>query len=226
MTDTLFASIITAGSLTGSSFFICTACSLIIGLFVGWAYTRQNSCTKSFFMTLVLLPAIVQMVIMLVNGNIGAGVAVAGAFSLVRFRSAAGRGQEITYIFLAMTAGLATGMGYLAAALVYTGLIALVSLAIGAAGPLLTGSQERLLKITVPETLDYEGAFDDLLGRYTKKADLIEVRTASMGSLYRLTYEIVLKPEMSTRALMDEIRRRNGNLEISCGRPVENVQEL
>lgn len=226
MTDTLFASIITSGALTGSTFLLCTVCSLLIGLFIGWAYTRQNACTRSFFMTLVLLPAIVQMVIMLVNGNIGAGVAVAGAFSLVRFRSAAGRGQEITYIFLAMTAGLATGMGYLAVAALYSVLIVLVSLALSAAGDAMVGKGERILKITVPETLDYEGAFDDLLGSYTKKAELIEVRTASMGSLYRLTYEIVMKPEMSTRSLMDEIRQRNGNLEISCGRPAENVQEL
>lgn len=226
MTDTLFASIITSGTLTGSAFLLCTACSLLIGLFAGLSYARQNACTKSFFMTLVLLPAIVQMVIMLVNGNIGAGVAVAGAFSLVRFRSAAGRGQEITYIFLVMTAGLATGMGYLAVAALYSVLIVLVSLILGLVGTSLTGSGQRILKITVPETLDYEGAFDDLLGTYTKKADLIEVRTASMGSLYRLTYEIVMKPEMSTRNLMDEIRRRNGNLEISCGRPAENIQEL
>lgn len=226
MTDTLFASIITSGTLTGPAFLICTACSLVIGLLVGLAYTRQNACSKSFFMTLVLLPAIVQMVIMLVNGNIGAGVAVAGAFSLVRFRSAAGRGQEITYIFLAMTAGLATGMGYLSVAALYTVFILLVSLVLGIFGTALTGSGQRILKITVPETLDYEGVFDDLLGTYTKKADLIEVRTASMGSLYRLTYEIVMKPDMSTRSLMDEIRRRNGNLEISCGRPAENVQEL
>lgn len=226
MTDTLFASIITSGTLTGPAFLICTACSLVIGLLVGLAYTRQNACSKSFFMTLVLLPAIVQMVIMLVNGNIGAGVAVAGAFSLVRFRSAAGRGQEITYIFLAMTAGLATGMGYLSVAALYTVFILVVSLVLGIFGTALTGSGQRILKITVPETLDYEGAFDDLLGTYTKKADLIEVRTASMGSLYRLTYEIVMKPDMSTRSLMDEIRRRNGNLEISCGRPAENVQEL
>ena len=226
MTDTLFASIITSGTLTGPAFLLCTACSLVIGLFVGLVYTRQNACSKSFFMTLVLLPAIVQMVIMLVNGNIGAGVAVAGAFSLVRFRSAAGRGQEITYIFLAMTAGLATGMGYLSVAALYTVFILLVSLVLGIFGTALTGSGQRILKITVPETLDYEGVFDDLLGTYTKKADLIEVRTASMGSLYRLTYEIVMKPDMSTRSLMDEIRRRNGNLEISCGRPAENVQEL
>ena len=226
MTDTLFASIITSGTLTGPAFLLCTACSLLIGLFVGLAYTRQNACSKSFFMTLVLLPAIVQMVIMLVNGNIGAGVAVAGAFSLVRFRSAAGRGQEITYIFLAMTAGLATGMGYLSVAALYTVFILVVSLVLGIFGTALTGSGQRILKITVPETLDYEGAFDDLLRTYTKKADLIEVRTASMGSLYRLTYEIVMKPDMSTRSLMDEIRRRNGNLEISCGRPAENVQEL
>lgn len=169
--------------------------------------------------TLVMLPAIVQIVIMMVNGNIGAGVAVAGAFSLVRFRSVAGKGQEITAIFLAMTAGLATGMGYLGLAVIFSLVMMAVFFILQAchAGEHL---QEREVRITVPEELDYEGLFEEVFGRFTKTNELTEVKTTNMGSLYRLTYTVTLLPGASIRQMLDEIRILNGNLEVACGRPV------
>ena len=175
--------------------------------------------------TLATLPAIVQSVIMMINGNIGAGVAVAGAFSLVRFRSAAGKGQEITAIFLAMTAGLAAGMGYLGLAVIFSLVMMAVFLVLQA---LHIGEhiQEREIRITVPETLDYENVFEEVLQQYTKSYELTEAKTTNMGSLYRLTYMARLLPGVSTRQMLDDLRVRNGNLEVSCGRPVTGHSEM
>ncbi len=221
----IFGTVLTNG-VTGGTFFLCTLVSIGIGFFIACIYNLRNHYSKSFLITLALLPAIVQMVIMLVNGNVGAGVAVAGAFSLVRFRSAAGSGQEITSIFLTMAVGLATGMGYLTIAVLFAAIIALVNLLLtvsrfGEAGP-----GRQILKITIPEGLDYEDVFTEILGRYTSRFSLQEVRTSSMGSLYKLTYEIFLRQEVSVREMIDELRTRNGNLEISCSRPVTQSDAL
>ncbi len=218
--DLIFGSIITNGTITGASFLIATVCSLAIGLFIAFMYTIKSSYSRSYIITLALLPAIVQMVIMLVNGNIGAGVAVAGAFSLVRFRSAPGTGKEITSIFLAMAVGLATGMGYIGIAAIFAVIITVANLILMGSGFGSGAAEEKTLKITVPEGLDFEGIFDDIFARYTTKAELCEVKTSGMGSLYKLNYSIVMRNRASTKGMIDEMRQRNGNLEISCSRPV------
>ena len=225
MTSLLFGTIIDNNAVTAGAFWAATACSLLIGAFIAFMYSRKNHATPSMLITLVILPAVVQLVIMMVNGNIGAGVAVAGAFSLVRFRSVAGRGQEITAIFLAMAVGLATGMGYLGLAVIFSVIIMILyfilqTMHIG------EHRQLREVRITVPEDLDYEGVFDDIFSCFTESSELIEVRTANMGSLYKLMYHVVLRPETSVKQFLDEIRIRNGNLEVSCGRPVTREGEL
>ncbi len=219
-TDLLFGTIITNSTVTGASFMIATVCSLVIGVFIAFMYTIKNSYSKSYIITLALLPAIVQMVIMMVNGNIGAGVAVAGTFSLVRFRSAPGTGKEITSIFLAMAVGLATGMGYIGLAAIFAVIINLANLILIGSGFGNGSAEEKTLKITVPEGLDFEGIFDDIFARYTTKAELCEVKTSGMGSLYKLNYSVVMRNRASTKGMIDEMRQRNGNLEISCSRPV------
>lgn len=230
MLDSLFASILTtssaAATLSLGKLLLCTATSLALGAAIAAIHTFRNRYTKGFVMTLALLPAVVQMVILMVNGNLGTGVAVAGAFSLVRFRSAPGSAREICSIFLAMAVGLATGMGYLAAA-------ALFVLVIGGASILYTclrfGEQKQLekeLKITIPETLDYTDLFDDLFARYTAHWKLEQVKTTNMGSLYRLDYRIVLRDPAQEKAFLDELRCRNGNLEIVCGRLPLLTEEL
>ena len=224
-TDYIFGSIIGATGITGTTFIIATLCSLAIGCFIAFMYTLKNTYSKSYIVTLALLPAIVQVIIMLVNGNIGAGVAVAGTFSLVRFRSAPGSGKEITSIFLAMAVGLATGMGYIGIAAVFTVIITLANFILSSMNFHDVGTEEKTLKITVPESLDFEGIFDDIFTRYASKADLEEVRTTGMGSLYKLTYKIVLRQKASTKGMIDELRQRNGNLEITCSRPVMTKAE-
>ena len=213
-------SIISGSGLSLTSFLICTAVSLILGLAVAGLCMVKNKASKSFVLALAVLPAVVQMVIMLVNGNIGAGVAVAGAFSLVRFRSASGSAREIAMIFLAMAIGLATGMGYVAAAAIFFVILALFILLPTFPRCGAGKENERSLKITIPEDLDYDGLFDDLFQRYTSSHELEKVKTSNMGTLYELEYKVVLKDEQMPRAFLDELRCRNGNLNISCGKPV------
>ena len=216
MGNVLFGTILENGVVTAGGFWAATACSLLIGAFVAFIYSRKNHCSSSMVMTLIMLPAIVQMVIMMVNGNIGAGVAVAGAFSLVRFRSVAGKAQEITAIFLVMAAGLAAGMGYL-------GLAVLFSLVIMVVYMILTSlhvgerDEEREVKITVPEDLDYEGIFDDLFQAYTRSSALERVKTTNMGTMYELTYRVILRAPEKEKEFIDGLRCRNGNLTVTLG---------
>ena len=199
-------------------FLICTVVSLVLGLGTAMLCMYKSRYTQSFVVTLAMLPAVVQVVIMLVNGNIGAGVAVAGAVSLVRFRSAPGSAREIGMIFLAMAIGLATGMGYVVLAVAFFLIMAAFVVILGAVQFGSSNEYERELKITIPETLDYEGLFDDLFQKYTRSAQLYRVKTSNMGTLYEVDYHIVLKTERIPREFLDELRCRNGNLNIVCGR--------
>lgn len=202
-------------TLTASNFLLSFAISLALGFVIAGLYMFRSHYSKSFVMTLVMLPAVVQVVILLVNGNLGVGVAVAGTFSLVRFRSVPGTAREITSIFLAMAVGLAAGMGYL-------GIAVLLVVVLGAVSMILTitsfGDQRNRkdLRITIPESLNYTDVFDDILKRYAKNWELVQVKTTNMGSLYKLTYQIEMKDTSEEKKMIDELRCCNGNLEISC----------
>lgn len=211
-------SIITGTEITLGAFLICTAVSLALGLGVALLCMYKSGYTQSFIVTLAMLPAVVQVIIMLVNGNIGTGVAVAGAFGLVRFRSAPGTAKEIGMIFLAMAIGLATGMGYVVLAALFFAVMALFILALSRLRFGGGNENERELKITIPENLDYEGLFDDLFRQYARSVRLDRVKTSNMGTLYELDYRIVLKEERVPKEFLDELRCRNGNLNIVCGR--------
>lgn len=222
----MLETILTNGTFSPAEFLLCTAASLALGMLASLAYMYKNTYGRGFVCTLALLPMMVQVVIMLVNGNLGTGVAVMGAFSLVRFRSVPGSAREIAAIFTAMVIGLATGTGYLAVAAGFVGLV-------GLAGVLLTrcsfggrGEDARELKIVIPENLDYEGLFDDLMSAYTKKGTLVRVRTTNMGSLYELTYRVSLRDARRSKEFLDQLRIRNGNLNISLGRPASEREEL
>ena len=208
-------------------FLICLGVSLLLGLILAAVYIYKNEYSKSFLITLALLPAVVCVVIMMVNGNIGAGVAVAGAFSLVRFRSAPGSAKEIVAIFLAMGAGLIAGMGYLGFAALFTVIMCVMLLVYSAlASAARSEAVNKTLKITIPEDLDYTGVFDDIFDEYTKKYELIKVKTTNMGSMFRLTYNITLKDVTKEKQMIDRIRERNGNLEIFVSRQENKVAEL
>lgn len=202
--------------ITVGSFLLCMGCSLLIGLILAFSCRYQGRYTRSFLVTLMLLPGVVCVIIMMVNGSVGAGVAVAGAFSLVRFRSAPGTGREITMLFLAMGAGLIAGMGYLGFALLFALIMSVMNVLYNrlGLGEGRNGQRYRTLSVTIPESLDYSGVFDEVLRHYTTDYTLTRVKTTNMGSLFRLSYDLTLREGASEKELIDQLRCRNGNLEI------------
>ncbi len=220
MLDGIFASLYTT-SVTAPAFLAVSLLSVGLGYGIALTYRKISGEGGTMFSALTVLPFLVQLVILLVNGNLGAGVAVAGAFSLVRFRSAPGSARDITVIFLSMTVGLCCGMGYWApavlAALVTCGLLLLQKKP-------QTDPCERELRVTIPENLDYNDLFSDLFAGYTASCKLLRVKTVNMGSLYSLHYLVRLKDPAGEKELLDAMHCRNGNLEISCGLPAEYKQ--
>lgn len=221
----LFTSVITT-TIDAKSFMLCSLASVIIGAFVAFAYTYKSKSSKNFTITIALLPLVVQVVIMLVNNSLGAGIAVAGAFSLTRFRSVPGSAKEICAVFATMAVGLATGMGFIGVGAIFAVIMILLNLLYSAVLFNQKRPQSQTLKITVPEGLDFYTLFDDLFEKYTSENELTKVKTTSMGSLYQLTYNVTLKDETQQKAFIDDIRCRNGNLDISLGRPVTPKEEL
>ena len=214
--------------ITVEKFLLCLGVSLGLGIVLALAYAFKARYTKSFLVTMATLPAIVCVVIMMVNGNVGAGVAVAGAFSLVRFRSAPGSAKEIAAVFLSMGAGLVCGMGYLGYASLFTAIMALILVVYNVIdnARIGRGSLRKTVKITIPEDLDYTGAFDDLFDKYTTSHELVRVKTTNMGSMFRLTYNLTLRNSKDEKAFIDEIRCRNGNLEIMVSKEETQTGEL
>ncbi len=221
----MFDSIIETG-ITSGTFFVCVMASLFLGAVIALSYMFRSQYSKSFVVTLALLPAIVQMIIMMVNGNIGVGVAVAGAFNLVRFRSVPGNAREIGSVFLSMAVGLATGMGFIWVAAIFTAIMVIFTLFYTLVGFGKAKSADRELKITIPENIDYTNLFDDLLKKYTSFSELVRVRTVNMGSLFQLVYKVRLRDVNKTKQFLDELRCRNGNLDIVCTLPAYGKEEL
>ena len=218
----------TSEALSASAFLIVIASALALGALHALLYGFNNRSSKSFAVTLATLPAIVSVVILMVSGSIGAGVAVAGTFSLVRFRSAPGSAKEIAAVFTSMALGLACGMGYPGFAFLFGLILALADTlyAHSSFGEIRGGSLHKTLLITVPESLEYNGVFDDIFSEYTREARLVRVKTTNLGSLNRLSYELTLKRPGCEKAMIDELRCRNGNLEISLGEQSTEHNEL
>jgi len=230
MLNNLFRGIFstTENVISVQNFVLCMIIALASGIILALVYTYKNRFTKSFVVTLAMLPAVVCVVIMMVNGNVGAGVAVAGAFSLVRFRSVPGTASEIGTIFIAMGAGLIAGMGYLAYTLLFTVIMAIIMVVYNASGlgKAKHAEKDRILRITIPEDLDYTNVFDDILQQYTTKYRVASVKTTNMGSMFKLTYDVTLADIKQEKEFIDELRCRNGNLEISMSMQEVNSYEL
>lgn len=211
-----------------TDFMLCLGVALVLGFVMAMAYMYKTRYTKSFVVTLTLLPAVVCIVIMMVNGNVGAGVAVAGAFSLVRFRSVPGTAKEICTLFLAMGAGLITGMGYIGYATLFTLVMCLMFLIYSHTdfGTKKNAAAYKTLVITIPEDLDYSTVFDDILEEYTNEYDLFKVKTTNMGSMFKITYNVTLKDVKKEKEMIDKLRCRNGNLEITVSKQETTVTEL
>ena len=214
-------------SLTTAGLIGCSAASVLLGLAIAVCYMIcTDRYSKSFVITLAVLPILVQSVIMLVNGNLGVGIAVMGAFSLVRFRSMQGTAKEIGAVFFAMAIGLATGMGYVAYAAMFTVVVALMFIVLSKTGFGEKKEVAKHLKVTIPENLNYMGLFDDIFGKYTNYAKLEKVKTTNLGSMFELTYGLTLKDVGLEKEMIDEIRTRNGNLTITCGQESHGGEEL
>ncbi|MBR3294785.1 MAG: DUF4956 domain-containing protein [Clostridia bacterium] len=221
--SSIFDSVLT-GTFTADIFLYCLLASLLCGAIISVATGYRNKVSKGFLISIVLMPAVVFAVITMVNGNIGTGVAVMGAFSLIRFRSNAGKAKDILSIFLAMTCGLACAAGYIVIGILFALVISIIMVLLVK----LYGAQDKkmTLNITIPESLEFENNFDDLFDKYTKQADLIKTKTANMGSLYKLQYELIMKKDTSIKNFLDDLRCRNGNLEISIFETKEDEEQL
>ena len=220
--DNLFTGLFETTSSTSlisiGKFFICIMAALLAGLIIALSYKIRNKTTQNFVTTLVLMPAMVCVIILMVNGNIGTGVAVTGAFSLIRFRSVAGSSSDLGAIFLAMGTGLIIGMGYIGFAFVFAIIISIMQIIYANIGMGKRDDVDRTMRIAIPEDLDYTGVFEDLFEKYTISNQLTNVKTTDMGSLFRLTYNISLKDAKLEKELIDNLRCRNGNLEISISK--------
>lgn len=223
----MFDSIYSA-AVTPTQFFLMAATALISGFFYSWIMSFRIRSTKRFFIVSALIPFMVSAVITFVNGNIGAGVAIGGAFGLIRFRSAQGSADEIAAILVAMGSGIAFGMGYIVYGVIILLAMAVFFLILSTVNVFEHKgiTNDRLLRITIPETLEYSGAFDDAFDFYLKKAESVGVKTTGMGSMFRLSYKIQMKDPKEEKAFIDELRTRNGNLEISILPYTEQTNQL
>ena len=228
MFDSTFVNLFTASTITLGDLLLCVFVALALGVGISLTYQFRNACSQSLAVTLVCLPPVVAVVIMMVGGNLGTGLAVAGTFSLVRFRSMPGTAREIFTVFLSTAVGLACGAGYpvIGAILAVVVCVALLVLNLVNFGGGKNSHLRKVLRVTVPEDLDYTGVFDDIFEEYTAQAKLVSVKTTNLGSLNKLSYEVTLKSAGTEKAMIDALRCRNGNLEISISTQEMNLRYL
>ena len=207
--------------ITLTAFLICIFSSIILGVLASLVFNAGAHHSGSWAQSIAMLPSVVTLVIMLVNGNIGAGLAVAGTFAMVRFRSAVGSAKEITGLFYSVAIGLACGMGYVGFAAIFFVIIAIFEFCMKKSHFGKVGNNNRSLQITIPENMDYEELFDDLFEKYTSRHELVRVKTTNMGTLFELTYQVQLKDVSTSKQFIDDIRCRNGNLKIICSREAD-----
>jgi hypothetical protein len=220
----MFSSIL-GSTLTISNFAICLSVALALGFVVSFMHMKTTKSNKNFVTTLFVLPALVTTVILLVNGNLGTSVAVLGAFSLVRFRSIPGNSKEILSVFFAMAIGLAVGVGYIGFAAIFTIAISLIVALLSIFNFGQSMRDTKMLKILIPEDLDYTEVFNDIFNDYVDSSDMVSAKTVNMGSIFELTYRVDLKKNINEKEFIDKLRVRNGNLKISLSHPLTD-QEL
>ncbi len=222
MLNSIFSSV-SSTSIEISSLIICLVVSLVLGFIIALVHKYTSRCSKDFLITVALLPILVQSVMLMVNGNLGTSVAIMGAFSLVRFRSIPGTSKEILIVFFAMAVGLATGMGQIWFALMLTIIGTVMIVLFNKVSLFDRNSKEKELKILIPENLDYTDVFNDIFSEYTKKVSLVKSKTTNMGSMFELTYSVILKDKVKEKDFIDKIRMRNGNLKISLSSDIDNA---
>ena len=204
----------TSSGLDIKTILICSAVAIALGLVIAFTHLKTSKTSKNFLITLTILPLLVEVVMLMVNGSLGTSIAILGAFGLIRFRSIAGNSKEISSVFFAMAVGLALGMGHILFAAVITTLTIAVIIILSKTNIFNLAAQPQTLEITIPEDLDYTTAFDDVFKKYTSSATLVRSKTTNMGSLYQLTYDVCLKKSTNEKAFLDAIRVKNANLKV------------
>ena len=211
----------TASTIELSSILICTLVSLLLGFVIAHTHKKTSKYSKDFLITLAILPVLVQTIMIMVNGNLGTSIAIVGAFSLVRFRSLPGTSKEILSVIFAMTVGLATGMGQVIYAIIITLIVSIAIIIFSKVDILALNKEEKILKIVVPESMDYTTMFDEIFEKYTKENHLENVKTTNMGSLFDLTYRITLANGVNEKEFIDAIRVKNGNLKVMLSHDIK-----
>ena len=211
---------ILSGNLDLLKFAICMGTAFILGLVIAIVHMLSSRTNKNFVVTLTMLPMLIALVILLVNGNLGTSVAIVGAFSLVRFRSIPGNSREIMFIFFAMAIGLAVGTGYIGYACIFTLTVGLLSLLLTKINFGDFDSKNKRLTIVIPEDLDYTEVFNEEFKEYLSYNKLIKSKTINMGSMFELTYEVSLKDKKNEKEFIDKLRVKNGNLKIILSHPM------
>ena len=224
MLTSLFTS--TSSNIELSSILICTLVSLVLGIIVAITHRLTSKYNKNFLITLAVLPVLVQTVMIMVNGNLGTSVAILGAFGLVRFRSLPGTSKEILSVFFAMAIGLATGMGHVGFAALMTLIVAIAIIVLSKVPVFGTTKSTKILKITIPEDLDYTAVFDDVFAKYLTSSKLEKAKTTDMGSLFDLNYSVTLKTDINEKEFIDAIREKNGNLRVILSENLTNEAEI
>lgn len=218
MLETIFSSTATSSTITLSSALLTIAVSFVLGIAISWTYMKtgdKNGYSQGFSLTLIIVPTVIAIIVLLIGSNIARAFSLAGTFSLIKFRSAPGDPKDIAYVLFTMAAGLACGVGYFGYALLFTVFLCLLMFILKMVNFGASKATQKLLKITIPEDLDYEGTFDDIFARFTSAHQLIKVKTTDLGSLYQLVYTVMMDQETSQKAFLDELRCRNGNLNIT-----------
>ncbi len=210
----MFHSVINSSGLTLTSISLCVLSAVILGIMIAFVHMKTSKYTKNYVVTLAVLPLLVSIVMIMVNGNLGTGVAIAGAFSLIRFRSIPGTSKEIVSVFWAMAIGIAVGMGQIVFAGIVTVVVALLLLLFYYTKFGENQYEYKVLDITVPEDLDYDKIFDEVLDKYLTRYELTSIKTTNLGSLYELKYDILLKKSIREQDFVNELRVKNGNLKI------------
>lgn len=207
----------TSADLTFIQSLITMAVALILGGGIAFTYYKtqdEEYYQRSLAITLCMLPIILSVIILFIGSNIARAFSLAGTLSIIRFRSAPGDAKDIGFIFFDIAAGLACGVGLYGYGILFVAVLCLVIILLEKFKTFEKKNTNKTLRILIPENLNYEGVFDEILNTYTKKHTLTKIKTTDLGSLFELCYNVEMSDGVNEQEFINELRCRNGNLSI------------